>query len=407
MVVLQILELLHPSVKVFLCPPPQSVEEMLARARVIDQSLESSKPRFPFTDKKQTPYTSSKPRPQERSNENEQSKPVDKKTPQCKHCPGQFHWYRECPKLLNIHGIDKNSFLPRINVSVGDINSTALLDTGAYPNFIDKSLLVQDSKVQPAENECVLAIAGTKSKVVGSVVQSVTVGTDTYTDEFLVIESLSEPLILGGPFLKKKNCLMDFGSNCLIFGNQGRERIYFLGYEPRTTREKFVVNPELVTHDFLNELEDQLLSLLQKYSFLFDTNKRLGQTNATKPIEGTENWERLLPPNRLESDNPPKCSLKLISAKDMKTEEITDEIKKDLENRETMIPPWIYKVPELEVVLKTIENSTESNRLIVPPSMVTTIIKSCHDDEQSPWHQRDNPKNKGEVRVEKHVQGCS
>lgn len=296
--IIQLMELLHPKVKVHYVIPPTTLESFMDRGDIIDQSLlfnnQQSEQNPSFRNQRNSSSSNqqnlqvenSKPGYSTKNFSENSRKNCDipeKRTPKCKHCVNQFHFFKDCPKLKNICSSEFD-VLPRINVSVGKVNTHALLDTAANPNFINHSFLEESDSFVPNDEEISLAVVGNMIKILGKITKTIKVGTKEYECNFNVVHNLTESIILGKPFLEQASCLLDFNRNCLILGNVGRENVYFLGHKPQTTKNKLEIAEEQVDHDFPKDSKEskELFTLLEKYSHLFDKRKQLSQTDAIK-----------------------------------------------------------------------------------------------------------------------------
>ncbi|KAI5753968.1 hypothetical protein M8J77_004729 [Diaphorina citri] len=264
----QIRELLHPKVRAYLTVLPTSVEEMIEQGKIIDQALGSTHM------ERMTPKegTSTAPR---------------FSVPRCKHCKTEFHYFKDCPKLKpqKDKGVktvfDKgDNDLPRINITLEGNLLTALLDSGSFKNFIPKSLLSAEQlkRLYPSQySKACLANGSSQMKIIGFVDISLEIGSMKFYSKFAVVDNLSEQVILGKPFLKNTASIIDFQTNCLILGKEGRETVYFIGYVP-TTNDVFTVDDAEINTAFTSDLKARLKKLLEKYSTVFDNSKPLSQT---------------------------------------------------------------------------------------------------------------------------------
>lgn len=109
--------------------PPTTLEEFKERGKIIDQAFiqplntSSSK-----TVKNDFPKNKNSP-------------------PKCKHCKVKFHFFKDCPKLqqssLNLIEMDSTPVLPRINIRVNNETVPALIDSGAFPNYLRKDFTIR------------------------------------------------------------------------------------------------------------------------------------------------------------------------------------------------------------------------------------------------------------------------
>ncbi|KAI5713370.1 hypothetical protein M8J75_015880 [Diaphorina citri] len=225
----QVLLLLHPTVQVLYQATPKSFSELLSRAKIIDQSQASAKPT------NSRPNTSYKPN-------------VSSKPPACRNCKNEYHWYRDCPKLQakeskppkmnTLQTSECQGILPRINVGIDDVAHTALLDSGAFPNFIDKNVLSPEDLCSISSDGKLEVSAGWKNSkrpILGKITKVIQLGGIKLVTTFAVVEDLNEQIILGQPFFRSNNSVLDYTRNCLLFGNHERGHVYFLGYTPPTS----------------------------------------------------------------------------------------------------------------------------------------------------------------------------
>ncbi|KAI5707546.1 hypothetical protein M8J77_004691 [Diaphorina citri] len=264
----QIKELLHPKVKVHYLILPNTLEEFKERGDIIDQALTQ-----PSTFKPQPtkPTYSDKP----------QTSKGQPKVPKCKYCPNQFHFYKECPNLKNTLNYMSETTNPlfRIRVTMDGKNLTALLDNGANPNFIKKSVVSKEEIVFNKPMKTAAQACGAMVEVIGHVSKLIQIGKTKFHYKFSVVENLVEEMILGIPFLLNEKCIMDFDRKCLVMGNRGRETIYALGVAPQKP-QTFDVNLEDVKHGFQKSDSESLYALLKKHDHIFNSSGPLQQTDA-------------------------------------------------------------------------------------------------------------------------------
>lgn len=264
-------ELLHPRVKVHFQYLPRSIEEFKERGRIIDQSLDLG------------PGSSTGSRHSDRKLVDR----VQRNPPKCRHCPNLFHFYKDCPVLNQKEGklhtltswpISENT-LDHINCVVDGKMVPALLDNGAFPNFISSKMLLPSDKLDCQPVRIKLPLANNNIESLGKVHKFVEIGSTKYYLEFLVIPNLIESIILGKPFLKKEGCIIDFKQNNLILGNFGRETIPFLGHvSPQKPLED--LDWSKVSHEIPDEHMEQFSKVIGKYNKMLNPNSPLGQTDA-------------------------------------------------------------------------------------------------------------------------------
>ncbi|KAI5724686.1 hypothetical protein M8J77_005959 [Diaphorina citri] len=269
----QVLLLLHPTVQVLYQATPKSFSELLSRAKIIDQSQASAKP------------TSSKPNTSYKPN-------VSSKPPACRNCKNEYHWYRDCPKLQakeskppkmnTLQTSECQGILPRINVGIDDVAHTALLDSGAFPNFIDKNVLSPEDLCSISSDSKLEVSAGWKNSkrpILGKITKVIQLGGIKLVTTFAVVEDLNEQIILGQPFFRSNNSVLDYTRNCLLFGNHERGHVYFLGYTPPTSDSVIdQIDPSLFDQSFPSNLQSKFFELVDKFKGILGIN-RLGQTN--------------------------------------------------------------------------------------------------------------------------------
>lgn len=258
-------ELFHPRVKVHFPYLPNSIEAFKERGRIVDQSLEMG------------PV----------SNDRKLVDKTQRNPPKCRHCPGLFHFYRDCPVLKQKEGklhmltswpITENT-LDHINCIVDGKLIPALLDNGAFPNFISSRMVLPSDEVDYKSIEIKLPYGNNSVNGLGKVHKFVEIGSTKYYLEFVVIKNLTESIILGKPFLKNEGCIIDFKQSNLILGNFGRETIPFLGHLlPQTPVEE--LDWSLVNHEVPEENIEQFRKVIRKYNKILSPNSPLGHTDA-------------------------------------------------------------------------------------------------------------------------------
>ncbi|KAL1448279.1 hypothetical protein WDU94_003573 [Cyamophila willieti] len=324
-VLLQILELLHPSVKVFLSPLPNSVDELLTRVKTIDQALQlqsSSGVQGKNYGNVKSSYGRQNSRIDgERKNDhtanNSQSNP-----PKCNRCNNGYHFYKDCkipnPSALNnsrwvsnqnnnqqqnsksnnsswvpnqdpskketvnvlcMDGYPDCRFPARINILVDDKPHVCLVDSGAYPNFIDVSLLDKNDVIQPNTTRKVIAAwRNSERENLGTITKVIQLGTQKFRVPFSVVDDLNEGMLLGHPFLIENKSVLDYSQKALILGTIGRECVHFIGYHPTHLNHEQINE---IDHSLPEGMADQLFSLLNKFPSLF-SQAPLKQTDAIK-----------------------------------------------------------------------------------------------------------------------------
>uniref|UniRef100_A0A8D9ACD2 Activity-regulated cytoskeleton-associated protein n=1 Tax=Cacopsylla melanoneura TaxID=428564 RepID=A0A8D9ACD2_9HEMI len=246
----QIKELLHPSVKVHYAVKERNFTEFMERGKIIDEALANE--------------VVSKPTPS-----NVRQPP--RSPPNCRNCPNQTHWFRDCPKqkspkqqgALTTLQISDSSHgqLPQVNLIMNNVPHIGLLDSAAFPNYIDITVLTpNDLDTMEKDNSQVSsAWKNLVRPVLGKITKVITIGELKLVTTFAVVEDLNEKIILGDPFFRQNQCLVDYTRNCLLFGKP-RGHVYFLGYTP-TFPGSSVGTEDLaeLDHNFPPDLQEKFL----------------------------------------------------------------------------------------------------------------------------------------------------
>jgi hypothetical protein len=91
----------------------------------------------------------------------------------------------------------------------------AALDTRASANFINGCIIKPQTR-----RRTTVHLAGEDSTITstGSATLKVTIGDQTYIEEFLVVDQLSVDVILGDPWLRHAHVTFDYGLRCAHHG---------------------------------------------------------------------------------------------------------------------------------------------------------------------------------------------
>ena len=101
----------------------------------------------------------------------------------------------------------------RINIVINDVDTIALVDTGASQSCISTYMLRKfDANVKPlneTQQKLLLSADGRRLNVIGTVDLSVNINGDVSTFTFYVLPNLSQGVILGSNFLSHYKCKID------------------------------------------------------------------------------------------------------------------------------------------------------------------------------------------------------
>ena len=192
--------------------------------------------------------------------------------------------------------------------TLGTVNNQTLhllLDSGASCSVIHKDHVLPQQMKPPIPMKLVNA-DGSGVVPMGSANMRINLGDTEISQDFVVVDKLSAPAILGCNFLKKYNILIDFGHGTfssrqypnlqgqllfrqvhlctLVLDNEYPQAI---PYKTDTTKSEL---------DMPTDYHSSLESTLKQHSSIFQ--KRLGQTNITKHVIDTGNSPPIKVPPR-------------------------------------------------------------------------------------------------------------
>jgi len=117
---------------------------------------------------------------------------------------------------------------PIVMVSIGTVEVQCLLDTGAAGSLISSETARKINKpILPTSKICTAANE-TSMKVVGCVDVEINIGNRNRSQEFLVVEPLSHPMVLGINFLAKWGIIPLMSQGAFIYEDKPSEKFEFI-----------------------------------------------------------------------------------------------------------------------------------------------------------------------------------
>ncbi|KAG5861521.1 hypothetical protein JTB14_013434 [Gonioctena quinquepunctata] len=98
-----------------------------------------------------------------------------------------------------------------------------------------------------------------------------------YETEFTVLEGLHEEIILGMPFLRKYEGIIDVSRNCIYFGSTPRQTVY---WDVANVSNKQFVLPEFEVDQFSEETKEKVMEIVSDFPDVFSETIRQPQTEA-------------------------------------------------------------------------------------------------------------------------------
>ncbi|KAJ8965935.1 hypothetical protein NQ317_006338 [Molorchus minor] len=168
--------------------------------------------------------------------------------------------------------------LPRILITINGQQILALVDTGAALNAL--STRVQPIKDHQAESRLIGLACGNQSiATYGERSYQIGINGRDYPITFAILGELSEDAILGMPFLKAQNVLLDCPRRCIYLGNTERKTVFWhMTPEPQISEEL----PEDL--NIPAEVEPVLTPLFSEFAELFTDNPTPSTTISTKHV---------------------------------------------------------------------------------------------------------------------------
>lgn len=132
-----------------------------------------------------------------------------------------------------------------------------MIDTGASKNFIKPGLLRPTGK----KPQALLADGKTSLPTKGTARATITIGTASFHQEFIVCESLGADVFLGYEFLRGEDATLDLSRGCVHIGKEERQTIFFHP-QRQPTKTKTTRIP---THGFERDCADRFESVCRDF----------------------------------------------------------------------------------------------------------------------------------------------
>jgi hypothetical protein len=150
----------------------------------------------------------------------------------------------------------------------------AALDTRASANFINGRIIKPQTR-----RRTTVQLAGEDSTIpsTGSATLEVSIGNQTYIEEFLVVDQLSVDVILGDPWLRHAHVTLDYGLRCAHHGTTQRSTTYWTG---RRLPPTGVIPSPQVQHGFPADLTNAFMDVLETFRSVSDHANCIGAVRA-------------------------------------------------------------------------------------------------------------------------------
>jgi hypothetical protein len=167
----------------------------------------------------------------------------------------------------------------------------AALDTRASANFINGRIIKPQTR-----RRTTVQLAGEDSTIpsTGSATLEVTIGTQTYIEEFLVVDQLSVDVILGDSWLRHAHVTLDYGLRWAHHGTTQRSTTYWTG---RRLPPTGVIPSPQVQHGFPADLTNAFMDVLETFRSVSDHANCIGAVRAVTHTYYQTQEGRTVPPS--------------------------------------------------------------------------------------------------------------
>jgi transposase InsO family protein len=167
-----------------------------------------------------------------------------------------------------------NQQLPQVQALLVGRELQAALDTRASANFINGRIIKPQTR-----RRTTVQLAGEDSTIpsTGSATLEVSIGDQTYIEEFLVVDQLSVDVILGDPWLRHAHVTLDYGLRCAHHGTTQRSTTYWTG---RRLPPTGVIPSPQVQHGFPADLTNAFMDVLETFRSVSDHANCIGAVRA-------------------------------------------------------------------------------------------------------------------------------
>ncbi|CAB0030668.1 unnamed protein product [Trichogramma brassicae] len=248
-----------------------------------------------------------------------QPKEKKKQLPKCWHCP-EYHYNNDCPtkkrqqkpgklarwrrttgdlhptssgpQLSGIYAGDDSVL--KISIILGTKRVSAAVDTAATRNFIHPDWFPSDTKFKRVNLVATLAAKHQTMTITGTAYITMTINGRAYSLPVCIAPTVTEPLVLGIPWIREEKAIIDAGRNVLHFGKTQRQTVPFLQIQ---TAEVTEAQPVKLTTGFPKKLRREVDELFAQHAHVLSPHPgTLTRTSSiTHKITLTENTTFRLP----------------------------------------------------------------------------------------------------------------
>uniref|UniRef100_A0ABD2XQC3 RNA-directed DNA polymerase n=1 Tax=Trichogramma kaykai TaxID=54128 RepID=A0ABD2XQC3_9HYME len=114
---------------------------------------------------------------------------------------------------------------------MGTRRVSAAVDTAATRNFIHPDYLPSDTKFKRVNLVATLAAKQQTMTITGTTCITISINERTYSLPVCIAPTVTEPLVLGIPWIREEKAIIDAGRNVLHFGKTQRQTVPFLQFQ--------------------------------------------------------------------------------------------------------------------------------------------------------------------------------
>ena len=144
----------------------------------------------------------------------------------------------------------------------------ALIDPAATENLIHPSNLPKDQEVTPSNKRLNLAAEGANHLTSGECLLPISIQGKEFTVKFLITYKLRHPLVLGLPWLERKQAILDLTQHVLYLGHDIRVTVPLVR-APQQHKKASSFDATMVKHGLASPHRDTLHKLLQAHAEVF------------------------------------------------------------------------------------------------------------------------------------------
>ncbi|CAB0035442.1 unnamed protein product [Trichogramma brassicae] len=205
---------------------------------------------------------------------------------------GDLHPTSSGPQLSGIYAGDDSVL--KISIILGTKRVSAAVDTAATRNFIHPDWFPSDTKFKRVNLVATLAAKHQTMTITGTAYITMTINGRAYSLPVCIAPTVTEPLVLGIPWIREEKAIIDAGRNVLHFGKTQRQTVPFLQIQ---TAEVTEAQPVKLTTGFPKKLRREVDELFAQHAHVLSPHPgTLTRTSSiTHKITLTENTTFRLP----------------------------------------------------------------------------------------------------------------